>query len=149
MHLLSEKEEDKYLSLPKQLEEKLKSVDYDVFLCDNCKNVAIFPLEKPSGYSICPNCHTKAFKKQRSETIVAPTYLSPGMERTDYRCEHCGYEEHKNTKIPRLHRSAAPIIAGGIGGGIFSGKGGFGGGGFGGGSFGGGRSGGGGATSGW
>jgi len=147
MHLLSEKEGSKYLQPPQQLEKQLKSVDYDVFLCDNCKNQAVFPLDIPSAYSHCPRCKTKAFIKQNTQTIVAPTHQSSGVERSNYCCKYCGYEEHKDNKLPRLNHSAAPLIIGGAGA-LFGGRGGFGGGGFGG-SFGGGRSGGGGATSRW
>ena len=148
MHLLSGKEENKYLQPSQQVEKQLKSVDYDVFLCNSCKNAVVFPLDMSSAYSHCPHCRTKAFTKQKTQTIVAPTYLSAGTKRTNYRCKYCGYEEQKDTKLPRLRRSAGPLIAGGAG--TFSGgRGGFGSGGFGGGSFGGGRSGGGGATSGW
>lgn len=140
MHLLSEKEEDKYLNLSQQFEEKLDSVDYDVFICDTCKNETIHYLNKPkSPYSRCPRCDTKAFRLDTEKVIVAPTYFSAGTERISYKCKFCDYEEKKNRKIPRLTRSAVAS-----GGSFSSGSGGFGGG-----SFGGGRSGGGGATSRW
>jgi len=61
MHILSEKKEDAYLKLSQQFEEKLQAVDYDVFVCDKCANEAVFTLDKPSIYSECPKCGTKAF----------------------------------------------------------------------------------------
>lgn len=148
MHFLPENREDEHLKLSQQFEEQLHAVDYDVFVCDSCGNQAIFTLDKPSAYSVCPRCGTKAFIMHNKRTVVAPTYISAGTERTTYRCSFCGYEENHNRNIPRLQRTGA-FIGGAAGGTIFSGRGGFGGGGFGGGSFGGGLSGGGGATSGW
>ncbi|HOV84642.1 MAG TPA: TPM domain-containing protein [Paludibacteraceae bacterium] len=144
MHILSEKDDDAYLKLSQCFEEQLHSIDYDVFVCDNCKNEAIFLLDKPSAYTKCPKCGTKAFILKDKKIIVSPTYLHPGTERITYHCLYCGYEENQNRRLPRLTHSRNTIIAGSIPGGIFSG-----GGGFGGGSFGGGMSGGGGATSGW
>ncbi len=155
MHILSEKQEDAHLKLAQQFEEQLHAVDYDVFVCDSCKNEAIFTLDKPSAYSNCPKCNTKAFILKDKRTVVAPTYISAGTERVTFHCKFCGYEEHHNDNIPRLQRNSGALVGGAVAGGIFSGRGGFGGGGFsgggfsGGGSFGGGMSGGGGATSGW
>lgn len=152
MHILSEKQEDAHLKLAQQFEEQLHAIDYDVFVCNKCANEAIFTLDKPSSYSECPKCGTKAFILKDKRTIVAPTYISAGTERTTYICKFCGYEENDNHNIPRLNRSGGAFLGGAVAGSLFSGSGGFGGGGFsggGGGSFGGGMSGGGGATSGW
>jgi len=149
MHILSEKQEDAHLKLAQQFEEQLHAIDYDVFVCDKCANEAIFTLDKPSAYSECPKCGTKAFILKDKRIVVAPTYISAGTERTTYHCKFCGYEENKNNNIPRLNRTNSAIIGGAVAGGFFSGGGGFGGGGGGGGSFGGGMSGGGGASSGW
>ena len=151
MHILSEKKEDKFLKLAQQFEEKLQAVDYDVFVCDKCANEAIFTLDKPSAYSDCPKCGTKAFIQKEKRTLIAPTYISSGTERTTFHCKFCGYEENHNDNIPRLNRSEGALVGGAVLGGLFSGGGGFGGGGSGGGggSFGGGMSGGGGSSSGW
>lgn len=150
MHLLSEKQEDTHLKLSQQFEEQLHAVDYDVFVCDSCKNEAIFTLDKPSAYSNCPKCGTKAFIQKEKHTIVAPTYISSGTQRTTYHCKFCGYEENHNDKLPRLQRNNSAIVGGAVAGSMFSGRGGFGGGGgFSGGSFGGGLSGGGGSGGGW
>ena len=152
-YLVEHKQEEQFLShtlkLAQQFEEQLHAIDYDVFLCDSCKNEAIFTLDKPSAYSVCPKCGTKAFILESKRTVVAPTYISAGTERSTYRCKFCGHEENNNHNIPRLTRTGGAILAGAAAGGLFSGGGGFSGGGDGGGSFGGGMSGGGGATSGW
>lgn len=78
-----------------------------------------------------------------------PTYINSGTERSTYKCKFCGFEDHNDTKIPRL-KHITTSTGGALGGSIFSGSGGFGrSGGFGGGGFGGGMSGGGGASGGW
>lgn len=149
MHILSEKEEDTRLKVSQQFEEELNSVDYDVFVCDSCQNEAVFSLDKLNAYTRCPRCNTKAYNLQSNRTILMPTYFNSGTQRATYKCKYCGYEDHHDTKIPRLRRSAA-FTGGAVGGSVFSGRGGFGGGsGFGCGSFGGGMSGGGGASGGW
>lgn len=149
MHILNEQEDDKYLTLSQQLEEKLNAVNYDVFICDNCKNEAVFTEDKFSQYTKCPSCQTKAYILSHKATVVAPTYFNSGTERLTYKCKYCGYKHDDNRKTPRITRSGA-VYGGAVGGSIFSGRGGFGGsgGGFSGG-FGGGMTGGGGASGGW
>lgn len=149
MHILPERKEDAFLKISQQFEEQLNAVDYDVFVCNDCGNEAIFTLDKPSMYSECPKCKTKAFILNDKRVIVEPSFINSGTERTTYKCKFCGYDEHHNNKLPRLSRSAGSFVAGTAAGSIFSGRGGFGGGGFGGGSFGGGLSGGGGVTGRW
>ncbi len=153
MHMLSEREEDTRLKVAQQFEEKLNSVDYDVFLCDSCQNEAVFSLDKFNTYTRCPRCNTKAYILDSKRTILMPTYFNSGTQRSTFKCKFCGFEDHNDTKIPRLRRTAA-FTGGAVGGGVFSGRGGFGGGsfgggGFGGGGFGGGMTGGGGASGGW
>jgi uncharacterized protein len=149
MRILSEKKEDEYLSVSQQFEEQLHAVDYDVFVCKDCGNEAIFTLDKPSVYAECPSCKTKAFTLHKRTVMVAPTFIHGGTERLTYKCQFCGHEDHKNNNLPRISRGGH-IAAGSAAGSIFSGRGGFGsGGGFSGGSFGGGMSGGGGATGRW
>jgi uncharacterized protein len=149
MHILSERKEDAYLKISQQFEEQLNAVDYDVFVCKDCGNEAVFTLDKPSIYTECPKCKTKAFILHDKRVIVAPSFINSGTERTTYKCKFCGYEDHHNTNLPRLSRTAGSFAAGTAAGSIFSGRGGFGGSGFGGGSFGGGLSGGGGVTGRW
>ncbi|OJV40497.1 MAG: hypothetical protein BGO29_10290 [Bacteroidales bacterium 36-12] len=149
MHILSEKKEDAYLKVSQQFEEELGTVDYDVFVCKDCGNEAVFTLDKPSAYSECPQCKTKAFSLHSKKVIVAPTFINSGTERVTYKCKFCGYEENDNHQLPKISRNSS-IAAGAAAGSVFSGRGGFGGGGgFSGGSFGGGLSGGGGATGRW
>ncbi|MDR1653820.1 MAG: TPM domain-containing protein [Prevotellaceae bacterium] len=147
MRFLPETEEDKYLTVSQQFEEKLHAVDYDIFECDTCGNETVYPYEQAASYAPCPSCGTRTYRLAEKITTAHPTYISTGNLRQTYKCQYCGYAKAINTQIPRL--VATPVFIGGTGGRSFSsGSGGFGG--FsGGGSFGGGSFGGGGATSGW
>ena len=137
--LLSETNDNKYLTLEQSFEEKIKSVDYDVFLCENCGRVEINKYNEKPKYSDCPQCGTRSFCLANSYIAIHPTYISNGLRVNVTRCKYCGYQEEKRVSIPRLTHTSS----GGFGGSSF------GGGSSGGGSFGGGRSGGGGATSSW
>ena len=147
MHFVPESEEDKYLTVSQQFEEKLHAVDYDVFECDTCGNQTVYPYEQLNNYQICPACGTRAYHLVSKKTTANPTFISNGNLRETYQCLYCKHQDEVNKIIP--HLTATPIFVGNAGGGSFSsGSGGFGG--FsGGGSFGGGSFGGGGATSGW
>ena len=141
MRKLDENEDNKYLTPQENTEEKLNSIDYDVWLCDNCNNIKVFPYENMyTKYSKCPYCHAKTYSLVSDSTLVAPTPFSTGTGEKRYHCAHCLKDVRKQYIIPMI---VVPPPSGRRGGG------GFGGSGFGGGSFGGGRSGGGGATSGW
>ena len=144
MRKLSEEEDNRYLTPQENTEEKLQSVDYDVWLCDQCGNTKVYPYEnRYTRYNTCPQCHAKAYSLDYDRILIAPTPFSTGTGEKTYHCSHCNFQKKTTYIIPMI------IVASGNnrrGGGGF---GGFGGGGFSGGSFGGGRSGGGGATSGW
>ena len=137
--LLSETNDNKYLTLEQSFEEKIKSVDYDVFLCENCSRVEINKYNEKPKYSDCPQCGTRSFCLANSYIATRPTYVSNGLRVNVMRCKYCGFQQEDSVSIPRLTHTSS----GGFG------RSSFGGGSSGGGSFGGGRSGGGGATSSW
>lgn len=140
MKKLNEQEEDLYLTTSEQTEEKLNTVDYDVWLCNHCGAKKILSYENPyTGYTVCPHCQAKAYALESDRILVAPTTFSAGTGEKSYSCAACHYRHKSRYTIPII--VIPPIHRGG--------RGGFGGGNFGGGSFGGGRSGGGGSTSSW
>lgn len=136
MRLLSEKEEDKYLSRKAQIEEEIGSKNYDVWLCESCGQTVIYPYDKIlTNYSECPSCKAKAYYKQSEKVMRYPTSFRNGVMRKTYRCKNCNHISHIDSDIPR----SGGVIVGGMGSGSS-----FGGGFSGGGSWGGGFSGGGG-----
>lgn len=143
MRKLDEVTDNEYLTPAQDTEERINSVDYDVWLCDNCGETDVIPyINKKTSYTDCPYCHSRACQLVGTRTIRRPTTSHAGLGENIYVCRNCGKDVRKPYEIAKL---AAPVIIVGGGGGFGSG----GGGGFGGGSFGGGSFGGGGATGSW
>ncbi len=140
MHRLGEQEEDPYLTPAQLTEELVKSVDYDVWLCDNCNHREILHYDKLSRFMPCPHCQAKTYYLKNDYTITAATTLASGLGERIYSCQHCHLTDTSRYTIPKI------ILSSGGGGSRGFGGGGFGGGG---GSWGGGRTGGGGARGGW
>lgn len=136
MHKLPEDEDNNYLTPAQDLEEKLDSVDYDVWLCDRCGATDIFPFEQHSPYKSCPRCGTHAYSLLYDRVTVKPTHTRAGMGTKVYGCKNCGYRHEAPYKIAAL--PSVVILPGGGGGHSGGGGGGFSGGSWGGGSFGGG-----------
>lgn len=145
MNKLNEEEDNNLLSPSQDLEEKINSVDYDVWVCPDCGTVEkyAFP-NKHSIYEECPHCHTKAMYLVRDHTVMAPTVRSSGIGERIYDCKYCHNQTRKRYTIPKREDGrAAALAAGAILGSGRSTGGGFGGG------FGGGRTGGGGGGGRW
>ena len=61
MHKLDEQRDNDYLTPAQDTEEKINSVDYDVWLCDNCGEKDIIPfINEASKYTVCPQCGARA-----------------------------------------------------------------------------------------
>lgn len=132
MRLLSEAEEDQYLNFKQQAEERVKSIDYDVWKCNVCDNYKVLPYEKmTTKYQVCPQCGAKTYSLISDRIISPATSLTTGRGEKVHECANC----HCRKVIPYV----IPIII--VSSGSRGGSGGF----SGGGSFGGGFSGGGGA----
>ncbi|MDR1724900.1 MAG: TPM domain-containing protein [Bacteroidales bacterium] len=136
MKLLSEKEEDTYLNDKQQMEESLKSKDYDVWLCDKCGTKAIYSYNKAlTSYSVCPFCGAKTYFQASNSIVMKATNLSDGVGRKIFMCKHCGKTQSSDYRIP----ASGTFVSGSGFGGSSSGFGGGWGGGFSGGGGGGGH----------
>lgn len=139
MRKLSETDDDTFLSKAQQLEETLRSVDYDVWQCRSCQATEEWNYPRRySQYKDCPYCHTKAYYLQDRKTVVSATYSSSGHGIETHICKFCGKSKKEKYTIAKLERSSSS------GGSSFSSSSSSGGG-----SWGGGSSGGGGASSSW
>ncbi|MCH2224576.1 MAG: TPM domain-containing protein [Crocinitomicaceae bacterium] len=114
MHKLSDTEEDDHLSKGQLSEELVKSVDYDVWVTEETKDILILAY-KPlfSKYSKCPNCRYKTYYKVYDKQIIAPSYSSSGKGEKKYFCENCNHTKRKTYRIPRLQRSNRTRSSGG------------------------------------
>lgn len=154
MHKLSEDRDNDFLTPSQDLEERLGTVDYDVWECDKCGTVECFPFkESQQKFTECPACHTIARHLECDRIVRPATTRQEGYGVRTYKCEYCDHRDDKPYKIPRKDDGAGgAMVAGAILGGLAASSrgrgGGFGGGSIGGG-FGGGHTGGGGAGTHW
>lgn len=141
MKKLDEETDNRYLTPAQDTEERINSIDYDVWLCPQCGETDIIPyVNRRSSYTVCPVCRAKACTLTSDRITVQPTVGHAGQGVRTYTCLNCRHNTNVPYNIPKV--VVAPIIIGGGGG-----RGG--GGGFSGGSFGGGMTSGGGASGGW
>lgn len=143
MTKIDEVHDNDFLTPAQDCEERIGSVDYDVWHCTECGETDIFPFVNKSMPLVeCENCHARTAKLTGDRVVVQPTVNREGVGVKEFTCLNCHHHSGKNYRIAKL----APVIVAPIGGG---GRGGFGGGGSIGGGFGGGFTGGGGASGGW
>lgn len=149
MHKLSEAEDNAFLTPSQDFEERLNTVDYDVWKCPECGTVERYPFRvNQMKYTECPSCHTVAMCLVRDHTVRPATTRSEGVGEKIYECQFCHHQNRTHYRIPKKDDgSAAAIVPGAIFGSM--GRSGGGGGSSFGGGFGGGSTGGGGASGGW
>jgi uncharacterized protein len=139
MTRLGEADDDALLEGGQQAEERIGSVDYDVWKCGGCGHH--FTLRYPkwvSGYAQCPQCHNRT--KRSTEEVVSPaSTISSGSARVVETCAFCTFRREYMKVLP-LIQSSGPSSSDSSSGGSSSG---------GSSSFGGGGSGGGGASRGY
>ncbi len=105
MQRLDESADDEHLDSGQQLEERIGSVDYDVWRCGTCNHHAIVPHAAwLSGYSACGSCGRRTLSKS-TRTIEAATYSSSGLQEITHDCRHCGHHDRHTVTLPRLVRS--------------------------------------------
>ncbi len=150
MKRLSEEEDNAYLTPAQDFEEKLGTVDYDVWLCPDCGTVERFPyVERQLKYHRCPDCGTVAMNLVMDKVVDEPTTTKVGHGERIYQCQFCRHKRREGYVIPKKTDAAAAVAAGVVGGILSGGRNGGSGGGSIGGGFGGGSSSGGGASGGW
>lgn len=136
MHKLDEEKDNQYLEKGQVAEEKVKSVDYDVWVSGEPDDILVLRYSTWfSKYSTCSKCKYKTWYLVYDRTISAATYSSSGTGEKKKACAHCGHQSITRYTIPQLQRSSSgSSSSGGYSGGSSSG------GSWGGGSFGGGGS---------
>lgn len=91
---------DPYLTSSEKIEESVRSVEYDVWLCPACgtsrklrHGVWI------TSYSTCPQCGAKTLSK-RTLTLSVASDKSEGRQQTTKTCGSCGYEKTSVWRTP-------------------------------------------------
>jgi uncharacterized protein len=128
MQRLPEQDDDAALEEGQQVEERLGSVDYDVWRCTSGHETVLPYRSWTSTWGPCAACGRRTARTRRT-VVREPTYSRSGRARDERTCESCGHRSVETVTLARL--VAASSSSSGSGGG-FSGGGGGGGGGFGG-----------------
>ncbi len=138
MTRLDELADDALLEEGQQAEERIGSVDYDVWKCGSCGHH--YTLRYPKAFSSfgqCPQCHNRT-KSSHQTVLSAATTISAGAAQVLETCAFCSFHHEYTTVLPQLQSGSSGFgdSSGGSSGGGSS-------------SFGGGSSGGGGASRGY
>lgn len=150
MELIDEEHDNDYLTPAQDTEERINSIDYDVWHCPKCHQTEVLPyINRQTAYSVCDRCGARAMSLVDRRTLRQPTVSTEGEGVDIYICKNCGNQRQKRFRIPKKPDPAAAVAAGAVLGSMMGGGRSGGGGGFSGGSFGGGMTGGGGAGGRW
>ena len=107
MTCLTEAEDDALLEKGQQAEERVGSVDYDVWKCGNCSHH--FTLRYPkwvSKFEKCPQCRHRT--KSSTETVIeAARTSSTGSARVVEECAFCSFRREYDKVLPRLESSSS------------------------------------------
>jgi len=109
MRLLTEEQDDAYLSADQKFEEELGSINYRVWRCDDCQLCEIKRAVRWfSGYEDCPKCKHRTVQV-KSYTLRQPTYEREGVKEVTRECRRlaCGYKKSVRERIPRRERSSS------------------------------------------
>jgi uncharacterized protein len=107
MVCLTEAEDDALLEKGQQAEERVGSVDYDVWKCPSCSHH--FTLRYPkwiSRFAKCPQCHNRT--KSSTEMVIEPaTTTSSGTANVVEACAFCSFRREYTKVLPRIASSAS------------------------------------------
>lgn len=107
MHRLTETADDSILSDGQKFEEKIGSVDYDVWQCTCGETMLPIAYKKLlSEYSVCPACLVRAQTTKR-RTIRAATTTSTGVAEKTFHCESCKRTRKQRITLSKLSSSSS------------------------------------------
>ncbi len=116
MELLPEDREDAHLSAGQQTEERLDSIEYDVWYCYADETVQVCDYQQWfSGYCKCKFCGNKTLGSN-SVTIKRATEYDTGTSLVTFNCEHCKENWTELHTIPMVTKSSSSGSSGSSGG---------------------------------
>ena len=105
---LSEQAEDEFLKSGQIAEEKIGTIDYDVWKCHACGSVEILNYPNPkSKYTRCPKCNFLTYHFGARRTTLSATYEAMGQGVQERTCLHCGHHHTETFVIPMLVASSS------------------------------------------
>jgi uncharacterized protein len=104
---LDDQSEDEFLEAGEQAEERVRSVDYDVWRCPKCSETLKIPYRhRFSQASKCQQCG-RLTVQTTGKTIAAATTLSEGLRHVVLHCANCGWHSETDVIIPRVTPSSS------------------------------------------
>jgi uncharacterized protein len=97
---LDEVEDDEFLDEGQKSEERLGSVDYDVWRCPSCASHVLYDYRGFSFYRDCPECHYRTLGTS-SRVIDSASCYSSGLREVTHSCGNCNYQHTFEEVIPR------------------------------------------------
>lgn len=117
MHRVDEAGDDAFLGHGERVEERVKSVDYDVWVCGACGT------QRPeryarwmTAYKECSECGAKTARTRR-RVVEAATTASSGVAEDTTTCEACSHQKVEKVVLPKVTASSGGGSGGGGGGG--------------------------------
>jgi uncharacterized protein len=107
MVLLPESEEDARLQEGQVAEERVGSVDYDVWNCPSCAHH--FTLRYPkwvSQYDKCPQCAHRT-KSSKEDVVTPATTTSTGTALVVEQCAFCSFTNEYTKELPQIAESSS------------------------------------------
>lgn len=103
MRKLTDDEKATVLSDFQKIEEKLKSVEYDVWQCDTTGKREFIAYEDidQAIYYTCGACHTKANSFDKREVLEEATFEAEGKAKNLFSCKACGSRTESIVVIPK------------------------------------------------
>jgi uncharacterized protein len=121
MALLSDSEDDELLEQGQVAEERIGSVDYDVWKCPACSHRLTLRYAKwSSQYDKCPQCANRTKSSTESVTNAATT-SSSGSAIVLEKCAFCSFTNEYTKVLPRISESSSSSSSGSSGGSSFGG----------------------------
>lgn len=107
MSFLEEAADDAHLSGSERAEERLGSVDYDVWLCPGCGGIDKVRYGRWfTRYSRCDACGAVTTSKA-TKTLIHATTSSGGLVEIHELCQHCGRQHTYTRTTPRRSSSSS------------------------------------------
>ncbi len=106
MTRLDEFADDASLTSGEKVEERVGSVDYDIWSCRCGQSTKLRYGSWFSGYGKCGQCQAKTLKVTTT-TLVSATTSSEGRARVDEVCANCSFSRSYERSIPRIQQSSS------------------------------------------
>ncbi len=117
MTRLPEEEDDVALEPGQRTEERVGSVDYDVWACASCEERLVIPYRRWwSSHEACPECGYRTVKRE-SRTIREATTTSTGLEKITLACANCRWRDVTRRTTPKVTVASGGSSFGGGGSG--------------------------------